>query len=535
MTTRNFMKWRIIRSLEPKFISNIHMVIVHVNLGCAALIVTKDGLVYALGSNESGCSGTGDIRSTLCPTEVKALSGKDIKTFACATDEVSALTEKGEVYSWGKRSSTIDGYTAVGLDFTPTLVGGNLSNKFVVDVACGKYHSVALTNDGKVYAWGQNTYRQVDGKNSMNRSVRREFGVVTSVDNKFVNVRCCSASTMAVTDKGEVYGWGSNTKGELGRGNYADATGVHKVEIPAKVVIEKIACGQSHTLALSNEGVLYVWGDNGHGQLGLGHKDIASIPVKLQGKEMGRVLDVAATPFDDISVAMCEYNQIFIWGLCLEQSLVVPTCTQFDNLHDAFAYFSSCTVMHQPLIVSDEGQEMNLMDHLRQAFDNVTSSDLTIRVRGKSIYVHKAILMIRSPYFRTKFKEHCAENDQSVIEHEQFSYDVYRAFLEYLYTDHIHLSAENVEELLDLAITYSDSVLSDRCIELIKKGMKVANVVLFYSISIQHKLRALEAICFNFMMHNLTAVVKTPDFSKLDEFTIKYFIIEAGKASAFKT
>ena len=67
------------------------------NLGCAALIVTKDGTVYALGSNESGCSGTGDTCSTLCPTEVTALSGKDIKTFACAADEVSALTEKGEV------------------------------------------------------------------------------------------------------------------------------------------------------------------------------------------------------------------------------------------------------------------------------------------------------------------------------------------------------------------------------------------------------------------------------------------------------
>ena len=148
---------------------------------------------------------------------------------------------------------------------------------------------------------------------------------------------------------------------------------------------------------------------------------------------MGKILDVAATPFDDISVAMCEYNQIFIWGLCLEQSLVVPTRTHFDNLHDAFAYSSSCTVMHQPLIDSDEGQETSLTDHLRQAFDDVvcisrictfnyfivqfvrlfkTSTDLTIRVGGKSIYVHKAILKIRSPYFRTMFKEHCAENDQ---------------------------------------------------------------------------------------------------------------------------
>ena len=511
------------------------MVIVHGNLGCAALIVTKAGIVYAVGCNESGCSGTGDTCSTLRPTEVKALSGKDIKTFACAADEVLALTHKGEVYSWGRRKSALHGYTPTCQDFTPTLIGGNLSNTFVVDIACGKSHSVALTNDGKVYAWGLNTSRQVDGKNSRMRSVPREAAVVTSVDNKFVNVRCCSTSTMAVTDKGEVYSWGGNTKGELGRRNCIETIGVHKVGIPTTVVIGKIACGQSHTLALSTRGDLYVWGDNTHGQLGLGNKDSVCFPVKLQVEEMGKVLDVAATPFDDISVAMSEYNQIYIWGLCLEQSLVVPTRTHFHNLHDAFAYSSSCAVMHQPLIDSDEGEEMSLKDHLRQAFDDVTSSDLIIRVGGKSIYVYKAILKIRSPYFRTMFKEQYAKNDQRVIEQEQFSYDVYRAFLEYLYTDQINLPAENTRELLDLAITYSDNILTARCIELIKMEIKVGNAVLFYSISIQHNLKALEKFCFKFIVNNLTAVVETPDFSKLDEFTMKSFIIKAGKASAFKT
>lgn len=45
-----------------------------------------------------------------------------------------------------------------------------------------------------------------------------------------------------------------------------------------------------------------------------------------------------------------------------------------------------------------------------------TSSDLTIRVGGKSIYVHKAILKIRSPHFRNMFKEYCKENDQRWVD-----------------------------------------------------------------------------------------------------------------------
>lgn len=45
---------------------------------------------------------------------------------------------------------------------------------------------------------------------------------------------------------------------------------------------EKVACGYAHTLALSDEGVLYVWGGNGFGQLGLGNKANACTPVKVK-------------------------------------------------------------------------------------------------------------------------------------------------------------------------------------------------------------------------------------------------------------
>ena len=44
---------------------------------------------------------------------------------------------------------------------------------------------------------------------------------------------------------------------------------------------EKIACGYAHTLALSDEGVVYVWGGNGFGQLGIGSKANVCIPQKV--------------------------------------------------------------------------------------------------------------------------------------------------------------------------------------------------------------------------------------------------------------
>ena len=406
-----------------------------------------------------------------------------------------------------------------------------LSETFVIDVAGGRYHSLALTNDGKIYACGMNTYGQVDGEKCPNE-VSCDMYPVPLPDKKFVYIRCCSDSSLAVTDEGEVYSWGCNTNGELGRGNFNKANGVHKVQIPTHVVIEKIACGRSHTLALSNAGVVYVWGNNNYKQLGWVQTKNSCTPVKLQMKKLGKVLDVAASPYNDISVALCQPNRVFAWGLCIDLCFP-PTRILYECLHDAFAHLARNRVMHQPLIVYSE-EKRSITDNLRQAFDDVATSDLTIDVEGKSIYVHKAILKLRSQYFNTMFQKQRADNSHSAIKHEQFCYNVYRTFLEYLYTDEIHLAEENIHELLELAVTYSDSVLRDRCIRLSKSGIKIDNVVSLYSISIKHDLKELEQLCMNFVVNNLCTVIETLDFSKVDELTIKSLMVKAVKARGFK-
>ena len=111
---------------------------------------------------------------------------------------------------------------------------------------------------------------------------------------------------------------------------------------------------------------------------------------------------------------------------------------------------------------------------------------------------------------------------------------MYRAYLEYLYTDQICLPAENIHELLDLAVTYSDSVLRDRCIPLSKSGITVDNVASIYRISVKHDLKELKQVCFNFAMNNIAAVVQTPAFFKLDLFTTQSLIIKAAQVRAFK-
>ncbi|XP_060815883.1 uncharacterized protein LOC132907131 [Bombus pascuorum] len=520
--------------LDSNHVSKIHMALVYGDLGNEALIITRDKIVYALGSNTSGCLGTGDACNTFYPKKVEALCGKDIKTFAYGKGpHVLALTEEGKVYSWGHNSHGELGNCSTN-HMIPMPVTRNLNDEFIVDIACGSHHSLALTNEGKVYAWGENTSGQVGKSVNINENTPMKVNS-TLASKTVICISCCQSSSMTVTDTGKVYGWGCNDVGQLGIGNYVNQVDPCKVTMLIGVVIEKIVCGYAHVLALSNKGALYVWGGNNYGQLGLGMKTNICSPVQLKQEVMGRVLDVATSHYNHISIAMAEGNRIFMWGECLGQSITLPVLTNLGSLHDVFARYASPSVMHQPLVLHNEEPDVSLIDCFREAFNDQTTSDLVIQVRKKFIYVHKAILVIRSQYFRTMFQETLTANNQSVIKQQKFSYDVYKAYLKYLYTDEIDLPLESILELLKLAVAYSENQLKNRCIQIIRRGITVENAAFCYSIAIDYNAKESEEYCFKFALNHMTAVVQTASFAKLDEYTMKTFIIKAANAGAFKT
>ena len=91
-------------------------------------------------------------------------------------------------------------------------------------------------------------------------------------------------------------------------------------------------------------------------------------------------------------------------------------------------------------------------------------------------------------YFRASFlcaQDHWQEDRQDSVDIDQFGHSVYRAFLEYLYTDEVRLSPEDAIGLLDLANAYCEPELKKRCEGLIKKGITVENVAMLYATAIQ--------------------------------------------------
>ncbi|KMQ90034.1 rcc1 and btb domain-containing protein 1 [Lasius niger] len=378
----------------------IRMVMVYGNGGNRALIVTKDKDVFTLNYNEDDNFKTGDTHFGLYPKKIEELCGKNIKTFACNSCFILALTEEGEVYSWGfnkKRGSDHALLTFMRAS-TPTRVA-DLSEKRIVDIACGSDHFLALTSDGRVYAWGKNKSGQIgNGFYTYSDDYSSPTQVKHELEGKkIVHIACGSMFNMGVTDKGKLYGWGDNESGQIlidtipytidsitdkhvslmiTLVNFkSEKYYVHPREITtiSGKAIVKVACGLQHALALTCEGKLYAWGKNDRGQLGVNKNLQFSAPVLVDVPEL--VLDIAA--YDNLSVVVGSNRTVYVWGDCFGEVITTPFPTKFSRIHDAFA-FSSMRVMHKPLTVSpnnDVEEVLNILDSLRfgdlgKAFDD---------------------------------------------------------------------------------------------------------------------------------------------------------------------
>lgn len=530
-STADVDKWLIFSNLSKDFVSRLRLACVFGSSGNEAIVVTKDDDVYALGSNMTGCLGLGDTHGTLEPRKVDAICKKGIRTLAHGSGpHVLAVTESGDLLSWGH-----NGYCQLGNgNNTHGLVPCSLSSSYmhqVVEVACGSHHSLALTGTGEVFAWGQNNCGQVGLGSTTNQPTPRK--VTSGIGGRrCVAIACGQTSSMAVLDNGEVYGWGYNGNGQLGLGNNVNQTMPCKVTNLQGAVIDKVVCGYAHTMALSDEGILYSWGANSYGQLGTGNKANQVNPVRI-ASDIGRVVEVAASHYNHISAAMTETFKVYMWGQCRGQSVTTPTETPFHSIHDVFACFASPAVTWKPMSL-DICQLNKIGDSLKMAFNDPATSDVKFCVEGKIIYAHKAILKIRCDHFRSMFQSPWDEDEKDTVDVATHSYNVYKAFLEYLYTDQVDLSPEDAIGLLDLSNYYCESQLKRHCERIIRHGIMVENVAMLYAAAIKYDGKDLEEYCFRFAMNHLTAVVQTEAFSNLDESTVKTFIKKAATYGAFK-
>ncbi|XP_064642734.1 protein RCC2 homolog [Lineus longissimus] len=137
---------------------------------------------------------------------------------------------------------------------------------------CGACHSVVITEDGKAYSFGRNDKGQL-GQGDMGR--RRDAPtLLESLNNiRIVDGACGKNHTLLLSDTGRVFSFGDNKMGQLGLGHQTatvpSPTEVHIGEkYPDRGPIKKVACGGEFTMMITAKGTLYSFGLPEYGQLG---------------------------------------------------------------------------------------------------------------------------------------------------------------------------------------------------------------------------------------------------------------------------
>ena len=141
----------------------------------------------------------------------------------------------------------------------------------IVQICKGKYHLVKLTSDGKVHCSGKAYFGVAGLGGSASSEKTRPLPNLTN--QKIVQITCGEFHSMALSASGDLYAWGMGFEGQLGLSNqYNVASSPRYLNFFYRKPVKYIACGYNYSLAITrDDSLLYGWGENKLGQLGLGN------------------------------------------------------------------------------------------------------------------------------------------------------------------------------------------------------------------------------------------------------------------------
>nr|XP_008109241.1 PREDICTED: probable E3 ubiquitin-protein ligase HERC6 [Anolis carolinensis] len=237
------------------------------------LLLRDDGGVASCGDNSRGQLGrrlpSGQEKRSYGPELIQALETQKVVHVSCGKEHSLAVCNKGRVYSWGAGTFGQLGTGELGDRLIPKTINA-LSKYKVIQVACGHDHSIALTNDGRIFSWGQNIHGQLGlGKDISSQASPQQVSALDGIP--LAQVAAGGAHSFALSLSGVVYGWGRNNAHQLGLSQAKPKEQIFKpysIAALRSLDVAFVSCGAEHTAVLTQNGSVYTFGDDSAGQLG---------------------------------------------------------------------------------------------------------------------------------------------------------------------------------------------------------------------------------------------------------------------------
>ena len=243
--------------------------------------IKTDGSLWAWGLNDRGQLGDGTTVNRSSPVVIN--SSETWTAVSAGYEHSLAITNDGRLFTWGTNAYGQLG-DATNTDRTiPVQIGPMAVGVTWDSAAAGFQHSMAITSDGRLFAWGYNFYGQL-GDGSSGYGSDENAPVRIAPAETWIAVSAGNNHTAAIKADGSMWTWGNNMNGELGDGTNGSSSGkITPVPIAAGVTWTAVSAGDYHTIAMKSDGSLWAWGRNDGGRLGDGTQTDRNIPVQISG------------------------------------------------------------------------------------------------------------------------------------------------------------------------------------------------------------------------------------------------------------
>jgi len=271
-----------------------------------------DGTVWGWGNNMGGRLGFDPNRTKICSPEQlewEGRQGKKVKYVAAGDSQSAVILEDGECWLWGNNANGQLGDGTTVSTIMPTSPLKGMTD--IAALAFSQTSTVALKNDGTVWAWGSNNFGL--GTGSTEKRVLKPSQVKGPGGEGYLeNVKAIANNNaiLALKEDGTVWGWGQNSYGQLGADPSTYPTIAYPVQIDGLSDISAISVGVLHCLALKKDGTVWAWGNGIFGLLGR-EIDSSYTPLKVEGLDNVVAIRIAGPS----NLVLKNDGTVWAWGL----------------------------------------------------------------------------------------------------------------------------------------------------------------------------------------------------------------------------
>lgn len=248
-----------------------------------SLVCNSQGQVFSFGANDHGQLGLGDLDGRTTPTLIEQFEGVNEIPFIVSVSASGArsllLDSQGQVWSFG------EGYLGLG-DYHQRPVPTRLEIPKMTAISVGGEHSLLLDSQGQIWIFGSNAYHQL-GTGDQELFLPE---LLKMINIEIIAISAGGLHSLVLTRAGQVLSFGDNSDGQLGLNDFKRRFSPEAPEIVddslTQCLIVAISAGYLHSLVLDDQGRVFSFGENEHGQLGLGEdyseEDAVTTPTMIE-------------------------------------------------------------------------------------------------------------------------------------------------------------------------------------------------------------------------------------------------------------